>query len=264
MATVYPKNFRRITGQIYAGGAPDQAFLEFFKNTLGGKTVISLDADVASQIAPIIKSLGMHQVVFPLNASATSITDPVKQLVRQIKQNLFDNSQPVYIHCLHGSDRTGFAVALYRTIKQNWACDSAISEGVRWGYGNGISVTTQKLWKNLICTKGADTAMTANPTPAASTTTDTQPVKDDDITEQMRDDFELGNVPPAFVPQQSWAPDIDRASANDSRHRRRILRRKLLSDLNEDNDIPMIGQFDNYGPMRGAGPVENSGILQLI
>lgn len=258
MATAFPKNFRRVTNQIYAGGAPDQAFLEFFKNTLGGKTIISLDADVASKIAPIIKSLNMRQVVFAINSGATTITDPIKQLVRQIQQNLIDNSQPVYIHCFHGSDRTGLALALYRTIKQNLACDSAISEEVRWGYGNGISVAVQKLWKNLICAKGADVATTANPAP------DTQPVNDDDIAEQMRDDFELGNVPPAFVPQQSWAPDIDRASANDRKNRRRTLRRKLLSDLNDDNDIPMVGQFDNYGPMRGAGPVENSGILQLI
>lgn len=281
MVNGYPANFRTVSGQVYAGGVPDQNFLKFFKNTLNGRTVISLDANVAKNIDAIVKSLKMNHVIIPIDSGSSVLTDSIKSLVRQIQSNLIDNSQPVYIHCLHGSDRTGLTVALYRVIKQNWSCDSAISDNVRWGYGNGISAATQTMWKNLICTKGANgvgvgstNSTTTATTPATGATsgtsasgTDTGAALDDDIVSTMRDDFEMGNVPPAFAPQQSWAPDVGRETFNSGTERRKVLRRKILSDMVEDvnnNDIPEVGMFDNYGQMAGVGPVENSGIMQLL
>jgi hypothetical protein len=261
MAT-FPKNFRRVAEQIYAGGAPDANFLSFFKNTLNGKTVLSLDNTVSAAIDPIVKSLKMNHITFPLNASDPGVTDNVKNLIRAVQGNLFANSQPIYVHCLHGSDRTGFAIALWRTMKQNMGCEQAISEAVRFGYGQGMSLPTQKLWKSILCTKGANLA----------TGTDTSQV-DDDIVQTMRDDFSMGNIPLAFSPQQSWAPEIDlrnqSSSVQDcsdkkqSRNLRRIVLKDILQDVN-DNSIPMIGSHNNYGPIAGAGPIENSGILQIL
>jgi hypothetical protein len=257
----FPQNFRRVAEQIYAGGNPDANFLSFFKKTLNGKTVLSLDANISAAIDPVVKNLKLNHITFPLNAGDTNVTDSLKNLIRNVQNNLFSNNQPIYVHCLHGSDRTGFALALFRVMKQNWSCDQAISEAARYGYGQGLSAPTQKLWKSILCTKGAN----------LGTNTDSASVEDD-IVQTMRDDFSMGNVPPAFMPQQSWAPEIDLRNQpsilnNSYKETNRDIRRTLLSEIAQDindNNIPMVGEYNNYGPIQGAGPIENSGILALI
>ncbi len=41
----------------------------------------------------------------------------------------------VYIHCWHGSDRTGFMCAVYRMVVQGWPVDKALQEYIKGGYG---------------------------------------------------------------------------------------------------------------------------------
>lgn len=243
MATPFPKNFRRVTGQIYAGGAPDTDFLNFLRNTLKVRTVLSLDANVAGQIGPMVKSLGMQHLVVPINPKDSTMTDHIKYLVRNVG-DILNNKQPIYVHCLQGQDRTGFVIALYRVKRENMDCKVALNEARRFGYGLGISQQVQQLWQNILC--------------VAQTGADVSAVVDSDIVQEMRDTFQMGDVAPAFNPQQSWAPKVD-----DPRIRRRLLRTRMLQDVADTNDIPLVGHR-NDGAIRGAGPVENSGILQLI
>ena len=44
-------------------------------------------------------------------------------------------SGPVLVHCLHGSDRTGTIVAMYRIVEQGWTREAAIAEMTGGGYG---------------------------------------------------------------------------------------------------------------------------------
>lgn len=37
-------------------------------------------------------------------------------------------AQPVYVHCLHGVDRTGTMIALYRMRVQQWTNSDALAE----------------------------------------------------------------------------------------------------------------------------------------
>ena len=45
------------------------------------------------------------------------------------------SKQPVFVHCQHGSDRTGTMCALYRIAIQGWAKEDAIKEMREGGYG---------------------------------------------------------------------------------------------------------------------------------
>jgi protein-tyrosine phosphatase len=46
-----------------------------------------------------------------------------------------EENHPVYIHCYHGSDRTGMLCAIYRIFFQGWHKDKAIYEMIHGGYG---------------------------------------------------------------------------------------------------------------------------------
>ena len=52
--------------------------------------------------------------------------------------------QPVFVHCLHGADRTGMMMAIYRMVVQGWSKDEAIEEMTQGGYG------FHSIWTNLV------------------------------------------------------------------------------------------------------------------
>lgn len=41
---------------------------------------------------------------------------------------------PVYVHCLHGVDRTGMVIAYYRVKRQKWTPEKAIEEMLDLGF----------------------------------------------------------------------------------------------------------------------------------
>ena len=47
-----------------------------------------------------------------------------------------DAPKPLLIHCWHGSNRTGCAVAAYRIIFENWSVEDAVSELMKPEYGH--------------------------------------------------------------------------------------------------------------------------------
>jgi protein tyrosine/serine phosphatase len=68
-------------------------------------------------------------------------TDQVLEFIKIIKN---PDNQPVFVHCQHGSDRTGLMCAMYRILVQDWTKDEAIMEMVLGGYG------FHPLWRSLI------------------------------------------------------------------------------------------------------------------
>ena len=57
-----------------------------------------------------------------------------EELIRATKV-LLQAHEPILVHCLHGSDRTGAVIACYRICKYNWPIEKAINEMVNGGYG---------------------------------------------------------------------------------------------------------------------------------
>jgi protein tyrosine phosphatase len=267
----FPKNFRHVAEQVYAGGIPDAHFLSFFKNTLGGKTVLSLDAKAGADIDFDVKKLSMSHIIIPLSSAKMDLNDDTKYIINAARNGLFDN-QPIYIHCVHGRDRTGFVVALYRVIKQNWTYKQAIDESVKYGYGHGTSPEMRKLWKYILSLENLEQKIIEN---------DDMGSLDDDIVQTMRDDFLMGNVPPAFTMTQSFAPETDvrRQISTYEPHNKldltecdddkmisikRKLRKKIMEDIMNNNDIPMVGCINGFGAPNSAGPSAMAGSFSII
>jgi protein-tyrosine phosphatase len=73
---------------------------------------------------------GMTEIYIPAHAGHPEFEDAVL-LLKAIKAA----PGPVLIHCLYGSDRTGWASALFRIVFENWTKEQAIEEMVHGGFG---------------------------------------------------------------------------------------------------------------------------------
>lgn len=67
-----------------------------------------------------------------------------EEVVRFLRIVSNTNALPVFVHCQHGSDRTGTMCAIYRVAKCGWSKDAAITEMVDGGFG------FHRVWTNLV------------------------------------------------------------------------------------------------------------------
>jgi protein tyrosine phosphatase (PTP) superfamily phosphohydrolase (DUF442 family) len=121
-------NFFQVSDTLYRGAQPTRkGFAELRR--LGIRTVVNLRAEHSD--LRLIQGLGLNYETIPMNAAF-----PKPEDFRRFLAIARDPArQPVFVHCQHGSDRTGTAVALYRVAVQGWDREEAIREMTRGGYG---------------------------------------------------------------------------------------------------------------------------------
>ena len=127
-------NFARVSEVLYRGAQPDREGFRHLRN-LGIRTVVNL-RDHHSDEADL-KGLGFRYVNIPCKASEPEAS----KVVAFLKVVTSPQDQPVYVHCLHGSDRTGMMVACYRIVILGWSKDRAVAELSNFGFHN--------IWKNI-------------------------------------------------------------------------------------------------------------------
>ncbi|MBN1795714.1 MAG: tyrosine-protein phosphatase [Sedimentisphaerales bacterium] len=121
-------NFYKVTDQLYRGAQPTAEGIRQLKK-MSIKTIINLrslhsDRDEIGDV-----QVGYEHIIFnPLNPEKD-------QIVRFLKISTDPNNQPVFVHCLHGSDRTGMMCAVYRVIVCGWSKEDALDEMVNGPYG---------------------------------------------------------------------------------------------------------------------------------
>jgi protein tyrosine/serine phosphatase len=67
-----------------------------------------------------------------------------EDILRFLKIATNRHNVPVFVHCEHGSDRTGVMCAIYRIVVCGWSKDEAIDEMINGGFG------FHKIWTNLV------------------------------------------------------------------------------------------------------------------
>lgn len=253
-----PVRFNKVSNGIYRGGVPSTNDLNILHDVFNIETILSLDHDIASGIAPHVKSLGMTHIIIPISGNSANLSYLQSHIVSTLDEN-----KPIYVHCRHGSDRTGLAIALYRINHDGWSNERAFQEAKSYGFGDRLEGDVKNIYENIIKTA------------------------EDDIVGEMRDQFDIGRVAPAYLPQQSFAPEGEIKFLSDSvedvppmvgdhsalnpnsqypeskkEKRTRELRLLILKEL-EPNMAPQVGNYDNFDGIRGAGPLagddENSG-----
>ena len=130
-------NLHQVTPALYRSARLDSVDVAQLQ-ALGVKTVISLRSFHSD--TEVLEGSGIRTVRIPINTWA--IRDRhVIEAMRSIRAA--EQEGPVLLHCLHGADRTGMMIAMYRMLYQDWPRDKAIDELKNGGYGY------HAVWKNI-------------------------------------------------------------------------------------------------------------------
>lgn len=130
-AAPHVRNFGALNEHLYRGAAPSPIALEELR-ALGVKIVIDLrekgDGTAAESVQ--VHNLGLKYVNVPLGAWSA----PKRAQLEVILPYLFrSETDPVFIHCRRGKDRTGTVIACYRIQHDNWTNRRALEEAEKYG-----------------------------------------------------------------------------------------------------------------------------------
>lgn len=251
--------------------------LRLMASVLDLRTVISLDGEIGSKIHQAVQDLGMEHLIIPISGRGSSA---LIDFLRHNIARLLESKKPVYVHCRHGSDRTGMAVAFYRMQQEGMSPKDAIAEARKFGFGDRLDPDTQQFYIDAIMGP-------TEPHEDVSDVFDSDMISalDADVVSGLRDQ---GSNPPAYSPRQSFsAPDdikydspdqylegpnpilhdpyafITNRPPDDREVRRKELRRVLLDTMVEPQAVPQVGGRDGGSVPVGVGPTETGGFLNL-
>lgn len=121
------ENFSMITKGVWRGAQPTAEGMAKLKR-MGVKTVVNLRALHTDRDE--LRGLGLDYAHLPCTALV-----PDEEVVVQFLKIATDPARrPVFVHCQHGSDRTGVVIAAYRVVVQGWSMQKARRELPRFDF----------------------------------------------------------------------------------------------------------------------------------
>lgn len=129
------QNFKKVHDGLYRGGLPDDEDLAAL-DALGIKTDVDLMGAFPTELAQVkhereaAAKLGIDFVSIPLPTKEVpaAMVDQFLAIVRDPAR------QPVYVHCLHGRDRTGTMISTYRIAVDGLTGEEALAEMRTFGF----------------------------------------------------------------------------------------------------------------------------------
>ncbi len=116
-------NLNRVNSHLYRSAQPEKSGFEFletqpvlYQGNKPIKTIISLRA--FNDDAPLVSDhskLHLEQIRFK------TWHPEDEDVIKFLRIATTPSLQPVLVHCLHGSDRTGTMVAIYRIAYEGWS-----------------------------------------------------------------------------------------------------------------------------------------------
>lgn len=120
-------NFHEVHSFLYRGGRPTEEGLKKLK-AMGVKTIIDLRAS-SQEVEPeaaIAKRLGFRTINLPMTAQPPTPKE-IHSFITTVEEAKSSDSS-VFVHCMHGSDRTGCIVGIWRVTHDGWDYDRAYQE----------------------------------------------------------------------------------------------------------------------------------------
>jgi protein tyrosine/serine phosphatase len=130
-------NFNKISADIYRGAQPAAAGIKQLKE-MGIKTIINLRAFSSDEDEIGSTEIGCENIDM-------KTWHPEDEDVARFLKIVTDKTKlPIFVHCKHGSDRTGLMCAIYRVAVCGWSKQAAVDEMIYGGFG------FHPVWENLI------------------------------------------------------------------------------------------------------------------
>lgn len=149
-------NFHQVHTYLYRGGEPTSQGLKALKDK-GIKTIIDLRAEtpMSRQERAQVKTLGLDYINLPMSDKAP--TDKQVKTFIDTTRLARDNSAPVFVHCAHGSDRTGCLIGIWRVTEDNYSYDQAYKEMRKYWFGPKFVNLSQAVQRRATRTAGSTT-----------------------------------------------------------------------------------------------------------
>ena len=129
-------NLHRVSDRLYRGAQPTAEGVKSLHD-LGVKTIVNLrdrhsDEDEIGELPIGYENITIKTWGFD--------SDDALAFLKIVTDN---DRSPVFVHCQHGSDRTGTMCAVYRIVVEGWSKDDAIAELIGGDFGY------HEIWSNL-------------------------------------------------------------------------------------------------------------------
>ena len=129
-------NLHKVNDGLYRGAQPTAEGIKELEK-LGVKTIVCLRDNHSDK-----ELIGDAKIAYELIPMKTWDIDG-DDVVRFLQIATDKSRRPVFVHCQHGSDRTGTMCAAYRVVVDGWPKQQAIDEMKNGGFG------FHSIWINL-------------------------------------------------------------------------------------------------------------------
>ena len=125
-------NFHEAAPGVYRSGLISEEATPYLKE-LGIKTVVSFDNNKkrAGVEEERLKRLGIDLIPIPWSGWDYPSDEVISKAIELIES---PERRPILVHCKHGQERTGVAIASWRIAKQGWAVREAYQEMKAHGF----------------------------------------------------------------------------------------------------------------------------------
>lgn len=122
-------NFDFVDGRVWRGAQPTRAGLAWLAEH-GARTVVNLReaGDGLVEEGRTSSDVGLLYTNLPMSGTSA----PTRAQVEAALAVLESWPAPVFVHCQHGSDRTGTVIACYR-MRHGWSAEEALREARLYG-----------------------------------------------------------------------------------------------------------------------------------
>jgi protein tyrosine phosphatase (PTP) superfamily phosphohydrolase (DUF442 family) len=121
-------SFAKVTDDVYRSGQPGKHQLAQLIEHYGIKSVVKLNTDEEPSNSPLVEAPAI-----PWMSVINRWSAPTDEQMKKILDAIDCAPKPVLIHCLHGQDRTGLIIGLWR-IRHGATVTDAYTEMMRGGF----------------------------------------------------------------------------------------------------------------------------------
>lgn len=129
----------KVTDEVWRGPRPDgPEYIATLQKELGIKSILNLESGFFERSHRKLNEEFLTCVqlgITPYHLEMSDIFPPNRmELWMGVKLMMAPENRPIYVHCLHGVDRTGAMIAAYRAISGGWSIAEALAEMKAMGF----------------------------------------------------------------------------------------------------------------------------------